>query len=74
MSGIQKRERFHTKLKCGRCGAEGRALWEENSEMSPRGPMGTLVNISGNFIQRAPHNAQGQPVIACASCGAVHPD
>jgi ribosomal protein L37E len=68
------RDRFRAHLKCGRCGAEGYAEWEENSGVSSQGPMGTLSAISENFTQTAAQGAQGQPRIVCKACGAQHPD
>jgi DNA-directed RNA polymerase subunit RPC12/RpoP len=65
-------DRFRTGLKCGRCGAEGHAEWEEDSGVPFA--MGTLIAISENFMQTAPHNPQGQPHIVCKACGALHPD
>jgi len=74
MSEAHQRDQFHTRLKCGRCGADGHAVWEENSAMNSDGPMGMLVSMSENFFQRAPRNHQGQPEIACRSCGQTHAD
>lgn len=70
---LPERERFSSRLKCGRCGAEGHAVWEENSAVTPQGPMGVLVSISSNFAQVTSHGAQGQPVIACIACGLSQP-
>jgi DNA-directed RNA polymerase subunit M/transcription elongation factor TFIIS len=70
----QERDRFRTRLKCGRCGAEGHAEWEENSGVSSQGPMGTLIAISENFTHAEQHNVQGQPRILCKACGAQHSD
>ncbi len=68
------RDQFSTRLKCSRCDADGHALWEENSEVSNAGPMGALIRISDNFILRMPRGPQGQPEIACKTCGTTHPD
>ena len=74
MPEAPKRKKLNTHLKCAKCGAEGKAVWEENNDVHDAGPMGHLVSISDNFFQRTPRNHQGQPEIACAACGAVHPD
>lgn len=74
MSEIHRREQFRTHLKCGRCGATGHAIWEENSALSQNGPMGVLVSISGPFARRSRQNAQGQPEITCTACGTTYPD
>ena len=74
MSEAHKRDQFRTLLKCGKCGAVGHALWEENSEITADGPMGTLVRMSDNFFLQTARNHQGQPAIACRDCGTVHPD
>ena len=74
ISQVPKREQFRTLLKCSRCGAEGHAVWEENSVMDKGGPMSKLVAIPDNFLLQTPKCPQGQPVIACKGCGAVQPD
>lgn len=74
MSAAHERDQFRTLLKCGRCGAGGHAVWEENSAINADGPMGTLVSMSENFFLQTRPSHQGQPVIACKSCGAVQPD
>ena len=68
---IPRRDQFSTRLKCGRCGADGQALWEQTRLLSASEPLGDLVSISGNFVQRMPRNHTGQPEIAC---GTAHPD
>jgi DNA-directed RNA polymerase subunit RPC12/RpoP len=67
-----RREQFHTKLKCSRCGADGHAVWEDHGGSHREGPLGALVSISENFIQRAPRSHLGLPEIACKSCGHTH--
>ena len=69
-----KRDQFRTLLKCGRCGADGHALWEENSAVTADGLMGHLVSMSDNFMLQIAPNHQGQPAIACKACGMVHKD
>jgi hypothetical protein len=70
---IPRRDQFSTRLKCGRCGADGHALWEQKDCLDAEGPLGHLVSISGNFVQRMPRTQPGLPVIACATCGEAHP-
>jgi len=70
---LPRRDKFSTRLKCGRCGADGQALWEENRLLDADGLPGELVSITGNFVQHMPRIA-GQPQISCASCGTAHPD
>ena len=67
-----RRDQFHANLACGRCGATGHAVWEENSDVVPEGPMGQLITLSEGFFQRVRKNHQGQPEIACVKCGMVH--
>ncbi len=74
MSSLHKRNQFRTLLKCGRCGATGHAVWEENSNVSSDGPMGALISIADNFFLHAHQGHQGQPVIACRGCGMAQPD
>ena len=74
MSEAHKRYQFNTLLKCSRCGAAGHALWEENSAVNSDGPMGQLISMSDNFFLQTRASHQGQPVIACKSCGTVQPD
>jgi hypothetical protein len=69
-----RRDQFHTNLECGRCGAKGDAVWEENSEITSYGPMGQLIRLSDGFFQRVRKTHQGQPEIACVKCGQVHAD
>jgi hypothetical protein len=72
MAEALRRDQFHANLACGRCGATGHAVWEENSDVVPEGPMGQLITLSEGFFQRVPKNHQGQPEIACVKCGMVH--
>jgi len=74
MSEARQRDQFRTLLKCGRCGAAGHAIWEENSGTSADGPMGSLITMSDSFILQVASSHQGQPLIACKACGTVHPD
>ena len=67
LSKTLRRDQFHTKLACGRCGATGHAVWEENSGLAPEGPMGRLIALSEGFFQRMRKAHQGQPEIACAN-------
>ena len=69
-----ERDQFHTNLACGRCGATGHAVWEDNSDITADGPMGRLITLSEGFFQRMRKNHQGQPEIACVTCGMVHSD
>ncbi len=71
---LPRRDQFSTRLKCGRCGADGHALWEQKECLDADGPLGHLVSISGNFVQRMPRNHTGQPEIDCAACGTANPD
>lgn len=61
------RIQFRTLLQCS-CGARGDAVWEENDEVSPEGPMGRLVGISDGFRY---HVAQGLPEVVCTTCNRV---
>lgn len=74
MSQALKRDQFHTKLECGRCGAKGDALWEENGGITPQGPLGQLIQLSEGFFQRMRKTHQGEPEIACVKCGKIHGD
>jgi hypothetical protein len=74
MPDALQRIQFRTILKCARCGAEGHALWEENSSMTAAGPMGRLVSLSEGFFEKAGQVAADIPVIACTGCGALQPD
>ncbi len=69
---LPRRDQFSTRLKCGRCGADGQALWEDNDLLDANGLLGDLVSISGNFVQRMPRKHVGQLEIACATCGTEH--
>lgn len=73
MSAVKRREQFRTLLKCGRCGAAGEAMWEEDSAANADGLMGHLVSMSENFILQIATSHQGQPSIACKACGTVQP-
>lgn len=74
MAQALRRDQFHANLACGRCGATGHAVWEENSEIAPEDSMGQLITLSDGFFQRVPKNHQSQPEIACVKCGMMHAD
>ena len=57
MSEVHKRDQFRTLLKCGRCGAAGHALWEENTDINADGPMGSLIRMSDNIATRTPQSS-----------------
>lgn len=74
MAEALRRDQFHANLACGRCGATGHAVWEENSAVTSESPMGRLITLSEGFFQRMRKTHQRQPEIACVKCGIVHGD
>lgn len=68
------REKFPVKIKCPKCGQTGSALWEENNEISPRGPMSSLESLSDGFHQRIKNASTHLPEVVCSGCGTVLPD
>jgi hypothetical protein len=70
----QRREKLAVKIKCPKCGQIGSATWEENAEMSPKGPMSQLLSVSSGFYQRAVKTDRGAIETACDACETVVPD
>jgi hypothetical protein len=68
----QGREKFAVQIKC-KCGQVGSATWEENAQLSPRGPMAVLLSVSSGFYMRVTKKHIGKTEIVCAVCDAVAP-
>ena len=68
------RERFAVKMTCSKCGQVGSITWEENSRVSPRGPMTELLGISNGFYMRVRKSRRGSSQIVCAVCDTAQPD
>lgn len=45
------RDQFTIQIRC-KCGQNGNAVWEENSNMSEKGPETILVSLSDGFYNR----------------------
>jgi hypothetical protein len=67
----QRREKFAVKIKCPKCGQIGSATWEENAELSPKGPMSQLLNVSSGFYQRVGKADRGAIETMCGVCETV---
>jgi predicted RNA-binding Zn-ribbon protein involved in translation (DUF1610 family) len=68
------RTKFPVKIKCPKCGQTGSAMWEENSDISPRGPMSALDSLSDGFFQRIKDARTHSPEVVCRNCGTALPD
>jgi len=68
------RTQIPVKLKCPKCSHVGSALWEENSGISPRGPMASLEGLSDGFYHRIKNAKTHLPEVVCGRCGTVLPD
>jgi hypothetical protein len=71
---IPQREKFPVKFSCLKCGQVGSATWEENAEVSPKGPMPLLLGVSSGFYQRMCEPHTGSMEIVCGVCESVVPD
>jgi hypothetical protein len=67
----QHREKFAVKIECPKCGQIGSATWEENAEMSPKGPMSQLLSVSSGFYQRVVKLDRGAIETFCGVCETV---
>ena len=70
----QRREKFAAKIKCPKCGQIGSATWEENADLSPKGPMSQLLNVSSGFYQRMVKPERRTIETVCGVCETVIPD
>ena len=69
------REQFSVPIKCGRCGQQGKIIWEENAgDALARGPQTALVSLSSGFYERVARNHRGSAEIVCQKCNTVLPD
>jgi hypothetical protein len=66
------RERFAVPIKC-KCGQVGSATWEENAQISPKGPQLMLLGVSDGFYERLQKKNWSGSEIVCAVCEAVIP-
>lgn len=66
----QRREKFLVPIRC-ECGQVGSAIWEENTNLSPKGPRPVLVEVSSGFYFRVMKKDICRTEIVCAICEGV---
>lgn len=71
--GHQARTQFTHDICCPKCRSKGVEVWEENDQMSQRGPECQFVSRSPGFYERITKAAKGIEVV-CERCGAVLPE
>ena len=69
-SSDPRREKFVVSLKC-QCGQVGAAIWEENAELSQKGPRPVLLEVSSGFYFRVHKKDITKTEIVCARCECI---
>jgi hypothetical protein len=71
---FERREKFAIKIRCPTCSQIGSATWEENAEMSERGPNAVLLGVSSGFYLRVQKKNWSKSEVACAVCESTVPN
>ena len=67
----EPRARFPAEIKCGKCGQDGIAIWEEAVRPNPGGLKPLLISLPDGFYNRIRRHHASPPDIVCGQCGSI---